>query len=51
MTELNGARILEDIEKNYQFYFFLFSTFVIFMGAIRLFGKRSWHDWEKLRRK
>jgi len=41
----------EDIEKNYQFYLFLFSLLVLGMGACRLYGRRTWLQWEKSQRK
>src|SRR5262245_31410267 len=42
---------IELIAKNYQFYVFLFSTFVICMGVARWWGKKSSHEREKTRRK
>ena len=42
---------IDPIEKHYQFYVFVFSMFVIGMGIARWYGKRSWYEWEKLRRK
>src|SRR5215475_2832806 len=42
---------LDHIEKNYQFYIFLFSLLVLGMGLCRLYGRRTWSQWEKSRRK
>jgi len=42
---------LDHIEKNYQFYIFLFSLLVLGMGLCRLYGRRTWLQWEKSRRK
>jgi hypothetical protein len=43
--------VIELIEKSYQFYAFLFTTFVICMGIARWLGKWIWYEAEKLRRK
>ena len=42
---------IEDVKKNYQFYVFLFSMFVIFMGLTRWLGKRLWYQKTISRRK
>jgi hypothetical protein len=42
---------IEDVKKNYQFYGFLFSMFVIFMGLTRWLGKRLWYQETISRRK
>jgi hypothetical protein len=42
---------VEDIKKNYQFFVFLFSMFVICMGMTRWAGKRLWYDQKISRRK
>jgi hypothetical protein len=42
--------LFETIAKDYQFYVFVFSMFVIFMGIARWFGKRTWLDREKAAR-
>jgi hypothetical protein len=42
---------IEDVKKNYQFYVFLFSMFVIFMGLTRWLGKRLWYQETISRRK
>ena len=42
---------IEDVKKNYQFYVFLFSMFVISMGLTRWLGKRLWHQAQISRRK
>jgi hypothetical protein len=42
---------IEDVKKNYQFYVFLFSMFVIFMGLARWLGKRLWYQEQISRRK
>jgi hypothetical protein len=49
MPELHS--LIELIEKSYQFYVFLFTTFVICMGIARWLGKWIWYEGEKLRRK
>jgi hypothetical protein len=41
---------VQDIEKNYQFFVFLFSMFVVCMGLTRWLGKRLWYQ-EKLSRR
>jgi hypothetical protein len=42
---------IEDVEKNYQFFVFLFSTIVICMGLTRWLGKRLWYREQISRRK
>jgi len=42
---------LDDVKKDYQFYVFLFSLLVLGMGACRLYGRRTWLQWEKSQRK
>jgi hypothetical protein len=42
---------IEDVKKNYQFYVFLFSMFVISMGLTRWLGKRLWYQAQISRRK
>jgi hypothetical protein len=42
---------IADVEKNYQFFVFLFSTFVICMGLTRWLGKRQWYQERISRRK
>ena len=42
---------IEDVEKNYQFFVFLFSTIVICMGLTRWLGKRLWYQEQISRRK
>jgi hypothetical protein len=42
---------IEDIKKNYQFFVFLFSMFVICMGLTRWLGKRLWYQETISRRK
>src|SRR5262249_56823643 len=42
---------LDDVKKDYQFYVFLFSLLVLGMGLCRLYGRRTWLQWEKSRRK
>jgi len=43
--------ILASIEGSYQFYTFLFTTFVIFMGTGSWLGQRIWHRYETERRR
>lgn len=40
---ISASAWIEDVKKNYQFYVFLFSMFVISMGLTRWLGKRLWH--------
>jgi hypothetical protein len=40
----------EDFAKNYQFFVFLFSTFLICMGLTRWLGKRQWYQGRMSRR-
>jgi hypothetical protein len=42
---------IENVEKNYQFFVFLFSTVVICMGLTRWLGKRLWYREQISRRK
>jgi len=42
---------IEEVKKNYQFFVFLFSTFVICMGLTRWLGKRQWYQERISRRK
>jgi hypothetical protein len=42
---------IEDVKKNYQFYVFLFSMFVLFMGLTRWLGKWLWYQEQISRRK
>ena len=42
---------IEDVEKNYQFFVFLFSLFVISMGLTRWLGKWLWYQETISRRK
>ncbi len=42
---------IEDVKKNYQFYVFLFSLFVILMGLTRWLGKWLWYQEQISRRK
>jgi hypothetical protein len=42
---------LDDVKKDYEFYLFLFSLLVLGMGTCRLYGRRTWLQWEKSRRK
>jgi hypothetical protein len=42
---------IEDVEQNYQFFVFLFSTVVICMGLTRWLGKRLWYQEQISRRK
>src|SRR5262245_46871191 len=43
--------IMEEIQKNYQFYVSIFTLFVVCMGIARWFGRRDWLRIEKSRRK
>jgi len=43
--------LMEEIEKNYQFYIYVFSLFVVCMGISRWFGRHTWVQREKSRRK
>jgi hypothetical protein len=49
--EYIDKNFFDHIEKNYQFYIFLFSLLVISMGLCRLYGRLTWLQWEKSRRK
>jgi hypothetical protein len=42
---------IEHLVKNYLFYVWVFSMFVICAGIARWYGKRQWYEREKLRRK
>jgi hypothetical protein len=42
---------IEHFVKNYLFYVWVFSMFVICAGIARWYGKRQWYEREKLRRK
>jgi hypothetical protein len=42
--------LLDQIEKHYQFFVFLFSMFAICMGFARTLGAQSWQAHEELRR-
>ena len=48
---ISASAWIEDVKKNYQFYVFLFSMFVISMGLTRWLGKRLWHQEQISRRK
>jgi hypothetical protein len=50
ITSIIAAIEKWEIEKNYQFYLFLFSLFVVCMGLFRWLGRRTWLQWEKSRR-
>lgn len=41
---------MEVIEESYQFYTYLFTIFVVCMGATRWYGKQIWRDREAMRR-
>src|SRR5262249_1077612 len=43
--------IMEEIQKNYQFYVSIFTLFVVCMGISRWFGRGHWLQIEKSRRK
>jgi hypothetical protein len=47
----NLASWIENVEKNYQFFVFLFSMIVISMGLTRWLGKRLWYQEQISRRK
>jgi hypothetical protein len=42
--------IMEEIQKNYQFYVSIFTLFVVCMGISRWFGRKHWLQIEKSRR-
>src|SRR5450631_619224 len=42
---------IEHFVKNYLFYVWVFSMFVICAGIARWYGKRQWYEREKVRRK
>jgi len=42
--------LMEVIEKSYQFYVYLFTVFVVFMGVARWYGKQVWRKREESRR-
>ena len=48
---ISASAWIEDVKKNYQFYVFLFSMFVISMGLTRWLGKGLWRQAQISRRK
>jgi hypothetical protein len=46
-----SPKLIGHVEKNYQFFVFLFTTFVICMGLTRWLGKRQWYQERISRRK
>jgi hypothetical protein len=42
--------LMDAIEKSYQFYVYLFTVFVVFMGVARWYGKQVWRKREESRR-